>query len=137
LIALDTNLVIAAINGRPGAVRARLAEEFARGTRISISSVVLFELRYGIAKSSRPAQNAAILEVFLSSPIEASVFDVEAAADAGTVRAQLERLGTPIGPYDILIAAHARVKGAILVTANGREFSRVPGLHCVDWSSSG
>jgi len=70
LIALDTNVVIAAVNNRPPAVRALLADQFGRGTPIWISSVVLFELRYGIAKSGRPDANAAILDVFLAAPVE-------------------------------------------------------------------
>jgi tRNA(fMet)-specific endonuclease VapC len=62
-------------------------------------------------------------------------FEIEDAEEAGDIRAALERAGTPIGPYDILIAAQARRRGAILVTANEHEFARVPGLMVEDWSS--
>jgi len=135
LIALDTNVVIAAVNGRTPAVRVRLAEQFDRGTPIWISSVVLVELRYGIAKSGRPDANAAILDVFLAAPVEIVPFGAAEAAEAGSIRAFLERKGTPIGPYDLLIAAHARARDAVLATANRREFSRVAGLVMVDWTA--
>ena len=59
------------------------------------------------------------------------------AREAGDIRAALERTGTPIGPYDVLIAAQARRRGAMLATANVREFARVPGLRLVDWSAPG
>lgn len=76
------------------------------------------------------------LEDFLAAPIDIVAFDAEDAAMAGDVRTALERPGTPIGHYDILIAPQARRRGAVLVTANRREFERVPVLMVTDWSAA-
>jgi tRNA(fMet)-specific endonuclease VapC len=134
MIGLDTNIVIAVINNRVPQVRTRLVQTLADGTAVGIPTIVLFELRYGIAKSQRQADNAADLADFLSLDITPWPFDAEDAREAGDIRAALQRAGTPIGPYDILIAAQARRRGATLVTANAREFSRVPGLRTEDWA---
>jgi tRNA(fMet)-specific endonuclease VapC len=134
MIGLDTNIVIAVINNRVPQVRTRLVQTLADGTAVGIPTIVLFELRYGIAKSQRQADNAADLADFLSLDITPWPFDAEDAQEAGDIRAALQRAGTPIGPYDILIAAQARRRGATLVTANAREFSRVPGLRTEDWA---
>jgi tRNA(fMet)-specific endonuclease VapC len=134
MIGLDTNIVIADINNRVPQVRTRLVQTLADGTAVGIPTIVLFELRYGIAKSQRQADNAADLADFLSLDITPWPFDAEDAQEAGDIRAALQRAGTPIGPYDILIAAQARRRGATLVTANAREFSRVPGLRTEDWA---
>ncbi len=88
---------------------------------------------YGIAKGERRAHNTA-LDNFLALDVTPWPFELEDAEEAGDVRAALERLGTPIGPYDVLIAAQARRRGAILVTANKNEFARVPGLQTQDWT---
>jgi tRNA(fMet)-specific endonuclease VapC len=96
---------------------------------------VLYELRYGIEKSARPARSLALLENFLAAPVSIIAFDGTDAAEAGEIRAVLGKAGTPIGPYDALIAAQARRRGAALVTSNGREFARVPGLVVADWSA--
>jgi tRNA(fMet)-specific endonuclease VapC len=74
------------------------------------------------------------LEAFLSAPVETPAFDREDAEHAADIRSFLKRQGTPIGPYDILIAGQARRRGAILVTANVREFRRVPRLAVEDWT---
>jgi tRNA(fMet)-specific endonuclease VapC len=95
---------------------------------------VLFELRYGAAKSARPERNAQRIIDFLSGPIEVLPFAPADAEEAGDIRAALERAGTPIGPYDILVAAQARRRDALLVTANEREFARVPRLKLEDWA---
>jgi tRNA(fMet)-specific endonuclease VapC len=71
---------------------------------------------------------------FLAGPIRVLNFDAEDARESGDIRAALARAGTPIGPYDVLIAAQARRRGAILVTANKNEFARVPGLQTQDWT---
>ena len=76
-----------------------------------------------------------MLEQFLSEGFERVPFDLEDASEAGEIRAFLEMRGEPIGHYDILIAAQARRRGATLVTANTREFERVPGLLVVDWAA--
>jgi tRNA(fMet)-specific endonuclease VapC len=135
MFCLDANAVIAAITKRSPAVDSRLQAELRRGTRIVLPAIVLFELRYGIANSARRAANERLLEIFLSASIETPAFDASDAADAADIRVHLRRRGTPIGPYDILIAAQARRRGAALVSANLREFRRVPGLVVQDWAA--
>jgi tRNA(fMet)-specific endonuclease VapC len=105
------------------------------GTEIGFSAVAVFELRYGHARSDRLALSDRLLAEFLAPGIVILPFDAEDAAHAGDIRAHLESMGTPIGPYDCLIAAQARRRGATLVTANGREFARVPGLVVMDWTA--
>jgi len=111
-----------------------LENAIADGAPIGISTIVLFEMRYGIAKSARPQKNAAILAAFLALDVIPWPFEPEDAEEAGDIRAELEPAGTPIGPYDVLIAAQARRRGALLVTANMGEFGRVPGLRTEDWA---
>jgi tRNA(fMet)-specific endonuclease VapC len=135
MICLDTNIVISAINLRPAHIRARLDAELAAGVMIGISAIVLFEMRYGAAKSDRRARSEAGLEAFLSLAVTPWSFEPEDAVHAGDIRAQLEAAGTPIGQYDYLIAAQARSRGAALVTLNRREFDRVPGLVVTDWAA--
>jgi tRNA(fMet)-specific endonuclease VapC len=95
---------------------------------------VLFELRYGAAKSARRDRNMQRIDDFLAGPFGLVPFEPEDAREAGEMSADLERAGTPIGLYDLLIAARARRQGALLVTANVREFARIPGLAIQDWS---
>jgi len=135
MICLDTNAVIAAINVRVPGVRQRLEQALAERADVGIPIVVWFELHYGAAKSARVQQNRAALAAFLALDVAIWPFDIEDAEEAGDIRVTLERAGTPIGPYDILIAAQARRRGALLVTANGREFARVPGLRFEDWAT--
>jgi tRNA(fMet)-specific endonuclease VapC len=134
LICLDTNVVIAVVSGRLPIVRVRLREQWRAGVEIQLPAVVLFEMRYGAAKGERRAVSEAAVDEFLASGIAIAPFDAEDAAHAGDIRADLEAKGTPIGPYDTLIAAQARRRGATLVTANMREFARVPGLLVADWA---
>ena len=134
MICLDTNVVIAVLNDPKSLIRVRMNAAIRAGQIIAISSVVLFELRYGAAKSARPERNAQRIVDFLSGPIEVLSFEPEDADEAGEIRAALERQGTPIGPYDVLIAAQARRRSAPLMTANVREFARVPRLTLEDWS---
>lgn len=134
MICLDTNVVIAAINWHPPRVRERLLQNLASGAVIGVPVIVLFEIWYGIRKSERRQKNASNLLDFLALDVTPWPLDVEDAEEAGEIRATLARAGTPIGPYDILIAAQARRRGATLVTANEREFSRVPGLRTEDWT---
>jgi tRNA(fMet)-specific endonuclease VapC len=131
---LDTNVVIGVINRRSPNLATKFDTELDRGTAIRLSAVVVFELRYGIARSSRRSENTAVLDQFLSTPIEVVAFDHEDAAEAASIRMLLEQSGTPISHYDILIAAQARRRGEVLVTANTREFARIPGLSMIDWS---
>ena len=134
MICLDTNAVIVAINRRKPGLRRRLEVAIVGGAHIGIPTIVLFEMRYGIAKSARPQENAAILAAFLALDVTPWPFEPEDAEEAGDIRAELERAGTPIGPYDVLIAAQARRRSALLVTANMGEFTRVPGLRIEDWA---
>ncbi len=133
---LDTNAVIALLKG-DAALRAKLRDAMQGGETITVSSIVLFELWYGVARSTRQTENGARLRVFLSGDIGVVLFEDEDAIAAGNLRAALEALGTPIGPYDILIAAQALRTAAILVTANVSEFARVQGLVWQDWSRAG
>lgn len=135
MICLDANIVVAAINRRVPQVRAWLLQTLADGTVVGIPAIVLFELRYGIKHSARPRENAANLSSFLTLNVAPWPFEFEDAEEAGNIRAALERAGKPIGPYDVLIAAQARRRGATLVTANEREFARVPGLKTEDWAA--
>ena len=125
---LDTNICIYVIKRRPPQVLARF-QRYAVGD-IGLSTVTLAELEYGAAKSQFPARNQAAFTL----PLEVLPFDAPAAAAYGPIRATLERQGTPIGAMDLLIAAHARSLGVILVTNNVREFGRVPGLQIENWA---
>lgn len=136
MIFLDTNAVIAVLNNPNSPVRMRLDATIGRGGGLALCSIVLFELWYGAAKSAQPEHNIRRLTYFLAGPIEVLPFESEDAEEAGNIRAALARRGTPIGPYDVLIAAHARRRNALLVTANGGEFERVPGLKFEDWAKS-
>lgn len=134
---LDTNAVIALLTDRPPAVRKRLRRVAAKEASIGVSTVVLFELWYGVARSKRQRENTERLRVFLAGNIDVVPFESEDAAIAGNLRAALEGEGTPIGPYDLLIAAQSLRTGATLVTANVSEFRRVKGLSWQDWAAGG
>ncbi len=131
---LDTNACIAVINGRPAAVRERLREVMERGETAGVSTVALFELWYGVTKSARVDANTERLAIFLT-PLETLPFDDEDARVAGAIRADLERAGTPVGAYDVLMAGQAVRRGLVLVTANVSEFGRVPGLRWENWAA--
>jgi len=133
---LDTNACLALINGTPRQVRRRFQRIVARDATFLLSSVVAFELWYGAAKSRRREANTERLRAFLAGPLEWTDFDDEDAREAGTVRAELEAAGKPIGAYDVLIAAQARRRGATLVTSNVAEFTRVARLKWEDWAAS-
>lgn len=135
MILLDTNAVIAAMKGGPGPLVERFDRELPRGT-LALSTVVLYELHFGVANSARRTENATRLAAFLDAPFAMLPFDAEDAEDAAMIRADLKRAGTPIGPYDLLIAAQARRRDALLVTANLGEFGRVPGLRTEDWTAA-
>jgi len=134
MICLDTNAVIASINLRPPTVRARLEQALAEAAPVGLSAIVLFELWYGIKKSARAGLNTLTLATFLALDVTPLPFEPDDAQEAADIRAALERIGTPIGPYDVLIAAQARRRDALLITANRREFARVPGLRMEDWA---
>jgi tRNA(fMet)-specific endonuclease VapC len=135
MICLDTNAVIALLNRSSAPVRARLAAAAHRREVVAISVVVLFELRYGAAKSANRQRASRRIADFLSGPVKVLDFEPDDAEEAGDIRAALERAGTPIGPYDVLIAGQARRRRAVLVTANLRKFARVPRLKTEDWTA--
>jgi tRNA(fMet)-specific endonuclease VapC len=132
---LDTNAVIALLKNQPAGMRTRMQRVMSRGASIAVSSVVLYELWYGVARSGHRAENVERLRVFLSGNINVVLFDEQDAVAAGDLRAALEAAGTPIGPYDLLIAAQALRIRATLVTANVSEFARVRGLLWQDWTT--
>lgn len=103
---------------------------------MALAMIVYHELMYGAAASERRRANEDKIAVFIASGgLVLLPFDVADAAEAADIRAHLRRLATPIGPYDVLIAAQARRAGAPLVTANTAEFARVPGLIVIDWAA--
>ena len=136
MICLDTNAVIAVLNDRTSPVRTRIDAMIRLGRIITISPIVLFELRYGAMKSAKPERNVQRIADFLTAPIAVLSFEPGDAEEAADIRAALERAGTPIGPYDVLVAAQARRRDALLVTANEREFIRVPRLNFENWAMS-
>jgi tRNA(fMet)-specific endonuclease VapC len=130
---LDTNLCIRVLRDRPASARQRFNENV---DALSINTVVLTELLHGAAKSARPIENRRAVEDFVAR-LEVLPFDEAAAGHAADIRADLERKGTPIGAYDLLIAGHARNRGLAVVTGNLKEFGRVEGLRCEDWGDGG
>ncbi len=127
---LDTNICIYLMKHNPPEVR----EHFNRlhPGDVFISAIVLAELEYGVAGSSRRERNREIVEKFLL-PLEIAPFREQDAVVYGEVRAALEKAGAIIGANDLLIAAHALSMGMTLVTNNEREFSRVSGLKVENW----
>jgi tRNA(fMet)-specific endonuclease VapC len=108
MICVDTNAVIAVLNERNSPVRKRIEVAIGEGHAFVISAIVLFELRYRVAKSARPDRNARRIVDFLAGPIEVLPFEPADAEEAGDIRAVLEAVGTRIGPYDVLVAAQAQ-----------------------------
>ena len=129
---LDTNACVHLINRRRGYERLLARIDGRDYGEILISAITLAELEFGVAKSARGAENRSRLELFLAR-FEIAPFDARAAAAYGPLRAALETKGTPIGPLDTQIAAHALALGAILVTGSVREFGRVAGLKVENW----
>ena len=133
---LDTNACIALINGKPAIVRNRFQKAVAGGAQMNVSTIVAFELWYGVAKSEQQEANKGRLETFFAGPISLMPFEEEDANAAGKIRAELEAAGRPIGAYDLLIAGQAVRHKLTLVTANGKEFGRVRGLDWEDWTKT-
>lgn len=127
---LDTNICIYLIKRKPAAVLERFRQTTI--SEISISSITLSELFYGVSKSAKPEQNFMALAQF-AAPFEILPFDSEAAQFYGDLMARLEKQGAPIGSLDMLIAAHALSVTSTLVTNNEKEFNRVPGLKVENW----
>ena len=132
-VMLDTNICIAIIRQKPPQVLKRFTAY--KVGEIGISWVTLAELEFGVAKSQHLEKNQAALDEFVL-PLEIAYFDREAARIYGRVRATLEKKGTPVGPLDMMIGAHALALGVTLVTNKTREFSRIKGLTVVDWLDS-
>ncbi len=127
---LDTNACIRILNNTSPALVARLQQHPPSDLRLC--SVVKSELLYGARKSSRPADNIRVLDSFFA-PFISVPFDDICAEHYGIIRSDLQRAGTPIGPYDLMIGAIAIANELVLITHNTREFSRVVGLRTEDW----
>lgn len=128
---LDTNTCIYLIKQKPPKVLKHFRSHFVGD--IGISTITLAELRYGVAKSQHVERNETALEEFIL-PLEIADFNEEAARVYGTVRATLEKAGTPIGSLDTQIGAHALSLGITLVTNNVKEFKRIKNLKVIDWT---
>lgn len=126
---LDTNVLAALAVNPAGPMASKIAE--VGGASVCTSVIVACEVHYGLAKRASPRlteRMAAILEAL-------DILNLPDGIDAhyGQVRAHLDSIGRPIGPNDLLIAAHARAAGLVVVTGNVREFSRVPDLRVENW----
>ena len=126
---LDTNLCIRVLRDRPAGLRPRFNAE---AETLCISTITLAELLHSAAKSAKPAANRREVER-MAERLAVLDFDSRAADHAGNIHADLERRGQLIGPYDILIAGHARSHGFVVITGNLAEFRRVDGLRSEDW----
>ncbi len=122
---LDSSVCISILRGRIS------RSDLPVRANVTVSSIVAAELWTGAEKSARPETKKAVTELLAIFAV--ADFDAEAARHYGAIRAELERKGTPIGPLDLLIAAHARSRRAVLVSGNVREFKRVKGLKTVAW----
>ena len=128
---LDTNICIFVMRGLGPALASRFDAE---ADRLCISTVTLAELSHGVEKSAAQDRNRRALEGFVAL-LSVLSFDPGAAAAYGVLRSDLERRGSVIGPYDMMIAAHAHSLGLVVVTNNRRELDRVRGLAVEDWSA--
>lgn len=127
---LDTNTCIYIIKRSPPHVYVRFKR--LRVGDIGVSAITYCELQFGVANSSKPDENQLALTEFLG-PLDVLDFPAAAATVFGDIRAHLQRAGTPIGIYDLLIASHALQQGLTLVTNNTKEFQRVPHLKIENW----
>lgn len=128
---LDTNIIIYTMKNKPTTVR----EQFIKHTdQICISSITHMELLFGAENSQRPEANLKKIESFVAR-LEVLHYDSSAAYHTAQIRATLKKHGTPVGPYDGLIAGHARSIGHIVVTNNIKEFDRISGLRLENWST--
>jgi tRNA(fMet)-specific endonuclease VapC len=126
---LDTNIVSDLVRSPQGDVMRHIVR--VGPDAVCVSIITAAELRYGCARKGS-AMLLANVEAILGS-IQVLAFDVPADAEYGRIRAELEAAGNPIGPNDLLIAAHAYALGAVMVTANTAEFTRVRGLLVENW----
>jgi tRNA(fMet)-specific endonuclease VapC len=128
---LDTNICVYALKGTHPSIRDHV--QSSEPDMVGIPSVVLAELLTGAAKSRRPERTLDTVRRFVA-PLRVVAFDAIAAEHYARVRAALESSGNPIGPNDLIVAATALAAQAILITHDTREFERVPGLVCEDWT---
>ena len=128
---LDTNICIYIIKQRSQQIIDRLRD--CEVGDVGLSTIVLSELIFGVEKSDQRQRNRTALTQFVA-PLEIAPYDGSAAQAYGRIRALLEKGGTPIGPLDTLIAAHALSLNCTLVTNNERELTRVPGLQVENWA---
>ena len=129
---LDTNTLAYLINRAPGSERIKRRLSGRSPGEVRLSAITLSEVRYGLARGDVSLERRDALDQLLDL-FQCEDYPVGAAREFGEIRAHLERGGRRIGPYDLLIAAHARHIGATLVTNNEREFRRVPGLSVQNW----
>jgi len=127
---IDTNIAIYTIKNRPAKVRSAFKKH---SGEMCLSAVSLGELIFGAEKSARVEHNLKVIEGF-AARMRVEPLDAQAAIHFGQLRAELTKSGKLIGPYDMIIAGHARAMGLILVTNNRREFDRVPGLRVENWA---
>lgn len=130
---LDTSVCIYVIKNYPPNLRERfnrLAEQ------LCMSSITLAELVHGAEKSARRLENLQAVEQF-SARLEVLPFPPKAAVHYGQIRVDVERVGKPVGPLDMLIGAHARAEGLTIVTSNVNEFRRLPGVRVENWVDEG
>ena len=126
---LDTNMVIYTMKNRPQQVKRRFQQHEGQ---MCVSAVTLGELVFGAEHSQQVERNLADIEAMVAR-LEVLPFDRKAAYHFGQIRAALYSMGQPIGPYDMMIAGHARASGLILITNNLNEFERIPGLLLENW----
>jgi tRNA(fMet)-specific endonuclease VapC len=132
---LDSNICITIMNRvAPFKVESAMNLAIHSGDALLIPTIVVHEMWYGVARSRDSKANANKVVEFLTEPFQVLEFDLEDADKSGEIRPELARQGTPIGPYDVLIAGKALARGITLVTANTKGFSRVDGLTLADWT---
>lgn len=127
---LDTNAIIGLLKDATSPLALRARQEDPR--EVGLSSIVAHELYYGAYRSQRQSDNLKRLDAIRFDVLS---FDKEDAVAAGEIRATLAAAGSPIGPYDVLIAGQAKARNLILVTDNVREFQRVSGLRVENWTA--
>lgn len=127
---LDTNILIYTIKNKPEKVRKLFNLHVGQ---MAISTISIGELIYGAERSTKPEQNIMVIEGLIAR-LEVLDFDSKAAQHFGEIRSDLYSIGKPIGPYDMMLAGHARSQGLIMVTNNQKEFIRVQGLMLANWA---
>lgn len=128
---LDTNIIIYTIKNKPAIVK----QKFDRAIdQLCVSTISVTELIFGAETSAKPRENLAVVEGLINR-LQVLDFDIDAANHAGLIRSDLNKVGLPIGPYDSLIAGHARSQGLVLVSNNLSEFNRVDGLRLENWAT--